>query len=357
MTIYFSFYEQNHQETKEQVKANFAILAQRLADIGFETEDAVHMFNEGRAKLGGIVDGDVKYTDGSIIYRKKLNCHDTGFIGYNFTKWHRSLLSIKTVLDYFEPLVVQKNEDLLTLLYRLEGPSSSRHGYTRDTLPISNDPDIPQRVENGILKEYQSHQSTTILGTKYERWNDNRDWPVYIPGHVKVIGGLKEAQDQGKYNQDNFYHPFNNNCDVKMVGLHPFVEVIGDKAFEHCNQLRTVVTSIGLKTIGINAFLGCHQLQHLFIHPQLDHIGEHAFHDCPKLKKIYFLGNKEAWEQWKAKFKFKAIFGSNMLVCLIDGSVTSIRLEVTSSILNKNKKLITMVKRYVTSKGKRKKLP
>jgi hypothetical protein len=351
MTIYISFNEKNHQETKEQVKQNYAILAQRLAELGFETENAVKMFNEGRAILGSIVDGDVKYIDDSVIYHKKLSSYDTGFIGYNFTKWHRSLLSIKTVLDYFEPLVVQKNEDLLTLLYRLEGPTSGSHGYTRDTLPISQDLDVPQIVINGILKEYKPHQTTTILGTIYERWNENRDWPVYIPGNVKIIGGLKEEQDQGSFTQDIFYHPFQTNCDVKMVGMHPFVEIVGDKAFEHCDQLRTVVTSRNLKTIGLNAFLGCHQLQYVFLHPQLEQIGDHAFHDCPKLKKIYFQGNKEAFEQWKTKFNFKTIFESNLLVRLIDGSVTSIRLEEPSSTLADHKKLISMVKRFVKSKG------
>jgi hypothetical protein len=237
------------------------------------------------------------------------------------------------------------------LLYRLEGPTSGSHAYTRETLPISQDPDVPQIVVNGILKEYQPHQKTTLIEANYQRWNENRDWPVYIPGNVKIIGGLKEEQDQGSFTQDIFYHPFQTNCDVKMVGMHPFVEIVGDKAFEHCDQLRTVVTSRNLTTIGLNAFLGCHQLQYVFLHPQLEQIGDHAFHDCPKLKKIYFQGNKEAFEQWKTKFNFKTIFESNLLVRLIDGSVTSIRLEEPSSTLADHKKLISMVKRFVKSKG------
>jgi hypothetical protein len=79
--------------------------------------------------------------------------------------------------------------------------------------------------------------------------------------------------------------------------MHDSVKEVGDKAFEHCVNLQTVVVSKNLKQIGINTFLGCKHLNYLDVYPGLESIGEWAFHGCESLKTIRFHGTNIAFEK------------------------------------------------------------
>jgi hypothetical protein len=255
-------------------------------------------------------------------------------------------------------LVIQKNEDLLTLLYRLEQGLLRTTFLTEDPGQASLDPDYPQVIKNGVLKKYRAYQPVTVVGKVYEIWNFDRAWPVYIPQGVKVIGGLKQEGDEKKYSEDAYYHPFTSNCDVKMVVLHPEVEEVGDKAFEDCDQLRVVVLSKNLKRIGKNAFYGCKQLKMLVIHPHLEFIDEQAFHQCCPSMRIFFQGNQEEFRAFLIKVNNSKAFDRFVHVTFWNGKSQFLNPIGIEASKEANDEIVNMIKQNLPKmviKGKKKK--
>jgi hypothetical protein len=138
-------------------------------------------------------------------------------------------------------------------------------------------------IENGILKQWAPTKKITIGNIIKRKWESQINRDIVIPKGVKVIGGLKIEKDRGRFNQDCFYHPFGHNVDVETVSMDDSVEVIGDKAFEHCNNLKSIRLSKNIKKIGLNAFLGCESLTEIFIPASVEKIHEWAFSYCPNL--------------------------------------------------------------------------
>jgi len=298
MRIFIGFDIRVHGETKAMVADHFETLAQKLKPLGFETESALKTFREGRAILASISDGMVRTAEGSEFYEKALKSHDSPLAGYSFSSDYRAVLSIKTVLNHFDLLIVEHNPSLLTLLYRREKALlDTERLKTPGQRVRQTQEEILMMVEHGILKDYAPKYQEERDGAVFSKWFKPQANPIFIPESVKVIGGLKTDADQDRYTHDIFYHPFLGNLDVDHVAMHDSVEAIGEKAFEHCVNLETVVVSKNLRHIGINAFLGCKNLNHLDLYPGLESIGEWAFHGCERLKKIRFHGTNIAFEK------------------------------------------------------------
>ena len=64
------------------------------------------------------------------------------------------------------------------------------------------------------------------------------------------------------------------------------VEVIGELAFSHCNELREIRFSRNLKRINQYAFQGCGKLRTISLPNSLKSIGEQAFDDCEWLLEV-----------------------------------------------------------------------
>lgn len=150
-------------------------------------------------------------------------------------------------------------------------------------------------VENGILK-YMPSASI-----------------IRIPNEVRVICGPKEEDDaiNKRYGKEPvFYNCFINNKKIIEVICPDSVEVIGDKAFEHCSSLTKFCFSNtenkSLKRIGMSAFLGCVSMQKITLPNSLEEITGWAFADIPNLT-IQFEGTLEEWnkikkyDEWAAK--------------------------------------------------------
>lgn len=82
-------------------------------------------------------------------------------------------------------------------------------------------------IEDGILKDYSGDPIHVV-----------------IPDGVVRIGGIMTHEDQrsGKYRKEEFifYKPFPQRSPIEELEIPPSVKVVGDKAFEHCPNLRTV---------------------------------------------------------------------------------------------------------------------
>jgi hypothetical protein len=148
-------------------------------------------------------------------------------------------------------------------------------------------------IEKGILKHW-GHQLKRMPSKALPRGD------IDIPNNVNKIGGLKEIQDAKRFVQDIFYHPFVNiKHSMKRVFMNDSVKEIGEKAFEHCLQLKEVKLSKDLQTIHLSAFLGCLQLEHLELYPSIKTIDTWAFSHCPQLTMIRFHGTIAQWQAIK----------------------------------------------------------
>ena len=322
MRIFIGFDTLVHKETKKEVEQNFERLAQKLRDGGFETEDALKTFRDGRAILASIGDGMVRTTVGHDYYEKALRSHDSPLIGYSFSNDYQAVLSIKTVLDYFKELVIEHNPNVLRLLYRrekalkdtarLKTPGQRRNITKEETLIV---------IEGGILKHYAPYQEVWDKDGKHVRWMVQQEHPLFIPEGVKIIGGPKIDEDREKFTDDLFYTPFRFNHDVDHLTMHESVIEIGDKAFEHCVNLQTVIVSKYLKRIGFNAFNGCQSLNYLDVYPGIEFIDDGAFKGCVNLKTIRFHGSKK--ERERLKEVFLKVFDKEVVYLNNDDEVVS----------------------------------
>jgi hypothetical protein len=145
-------------------------------------------------------------------------------------------------------------------------------------------------IENGILKQWH------LLS--FKRISDNNDsndeekrLDIRLSSPIVIVGGLKDKVDSARFTQDIFYHPFSTiKSTLTSVKISDSVKVIGEKAFEHCPELTTILGGSNLETIRISAFLGCKSLEEVHLYPSLKSIHQWAFSHCPKLKRITFHG-------------------------------------------------------------------
>ncbi len=93
-------------------------------------------------------------------------------------------------------------------------------------------------IENGILKAYDGDMKNVV-----------------IPEGVRVIAGCLEM--------DEMKLPFRSRKEIETVTMSDSVTEIGAKAFEYCENLRSIQFSKNLQKIHVNAFLGCKNLRSL----------------------------------------------------------------------------------------------
>ena len=130
-------------------------------------------------------------------------------------------------------------------------------------------------IEDGILKDYSGDPIHVV-----------------IPDGVVTIGGLMTKEDMrtGKYRKEEmiFYKPFPQHSPIEVLEIPPSVRIIGEKAFEHCHNLRRIVFSEGLEHIGLSAFLCDERITELRFPASLKTIDIWAFHCCSSLMDVYF---------------------------------------------------------------------
>ena len=74
--------------------------------------------------------------------------------------------------------------------------------------------------------------------------------------------------------------------DSKMLAIPEGVEIIYDRAFFGCVELRSVTIPKGVKSIGNHAFNGCNRLTSVTIGNSVMSIGDYAFNGCNRLTSV-----------------------------------------------------------------------
>lgn len=77
-----------------------------------------------------------------------------------------------------------------------------------------------------------------------------------------------------------------NNKDIEEYTVPDGVTEIGDRAFEGCDRLKSVILSPSVETIGWYSFAGCTLLEHVELSEGLDRISVGAFQGCESLEGI-----------------------------------------------------------------------
>ena len=75
-------------------------------------------------------------------------------------------------------------------------------------------------------------------------------------------------------------------ADINSITIPDSVISIGERAFNSCENLKSVSFGSGLKSIGARAFYGCASLESLTLQSGITSIGKSAFFNCSSLKKL-----------------------------------------------------------------------
>jgi hypothetical protein len=83
-------------------------------------EKALEQFRQGDTVYGFIGEVPARNKDGKAYYKKALVLLERKFSDPLKGNVDPRLLSTRTMLDFFKPLIIEKNKDLLALLYQRE---------------------------------------------------------------------------------------------------------------------------------------------------------------------------------------------------------------------------------------------
>ena len=77
---------------------------------------------------------------------------------------------------------------------------------------------------------------------------------------------------------------------MKQIHVSENVQMIGERAFENCIELKAVVFAPGasLNRIESEAFKNCSAIEMLNLPKSVSFIGDHAFTECRLLKEVTF---------------------------------------------------------------------
>jgi hypothetical protein len=110
MQIHMKFQPYN-DETKEEQLKYFQYIHHRLKDLGYRVKGEGYL-NDLKGAITATIDLEDMY----------FGVTDTGIVGYSFCGAFKGmhLMSLKRMVEYFDELVIKKNQTLRDDLYRLE---------------------------------------------------------------------------------------------------------------------------------------------------------------------------------------------------------------------------------------------
>lgn len=124
---------------------------------------------------------------------------------------------------------------------------------------------------------------------------------VKIPDSVTSVGGGAFGKCDGVIEVEDgvsYVDGWAIGCDKKVtdVRLRPGTRGIADKAFLHCEKLKSITLPDGVKHIGFFAFCSCSALESVSIGAGMKSIQQYAFILCNGLTTINFQGTMAQWQ-------------------------------------------------------------
>jgi len=136
---------------------------------------------------------------------------------------------------------------------------------------------------------------------------------VFFADDIRIIGGLIENE----FNVIKYHPALRDNDYIVSIRMADSVKFIGDKAFENCINLKSVIMSKNITRIGHNAFMNCAMLSSIDIYPSLLVIGDNCFEGCVSLNTINYHGTQHQFKNviigqghWLQKTKIKTTDGT-----------------------------------------------
>lgn len=132
----------------------------------------------------------------------------------------------------------------------------------------------------------------TILDEDTKTCRTSRDQNNSTPGNNYtgdlIIPSVAWDGDKGYTVIELGERAFEDCSGLTSVIIPNTVTYIGNNAFEGCSGLTSVIIPNSVTYIGSNAFTSCSNLPSITIPDSVTSIGSAAFRDCPKLETVYF---------------------------------------------------------------------
>lgn len=132
----------------------------------------------------------------------------------------------------------------------------------------------------------------TILDEETKTCRTSRDQNNSTPGNNYtgdlIIPSVAWDGDKGYTVIELGERAFEDCSGLTSVIIPNTVTYIGNNAFEGCSGLTSVIIPNSVMYIGSNAFTSCSNLPSITIPDSVTSIGSAAFRDCPKLETVYF---------------------------------------------------------------------
>ena len=107
--------------------------------------------------------------------------------------------------------------------------------------------------------------------------------------------------------ENPIYHSFENciintktkelivGCSTSIIPADGSVSIIGENAFQYCDNFQDIYIPNGIVDVKDASFLGCRNLRTIVLEKSIMHIGKSAFAKCENLKTIIYNGTYEEW--------------------------------------------------------------
>ena len=87
-------------------------------------------------------------------------------------------------------------------------------------------------------------------------------------------------------------------CTIKSIEISKKVQSIGERAFDDCSNLESIVIPYGVKSINSGTFAGCKSLKSVSIPKSVRQIGNNAFRECESLESLVIPNGVKEFNGW-----------------------------------------------------------